>query len=58
MIYYIRPSVGTSMEILYAWERKKIIYIVNELDQDLSPWMIYHSTKVFKTLEEAFSHIT
>jgi len=57
LVYYIRPSVGTSMEIFYAWERKKTVYVVNEGGADLSPWMLYHSTKVFNTLEEAVEQI-
>lgn len=57
LVYYFRPSVGTSMEILYAWERQKKVYTVNETGADLSPWMVYHSTKVFKTLDEAIQQI-
>ena len=57
LVYYIRPSVGTSMEIFYAWERKKPVYIVNESNVELSPWMLYHSTRIFKTLDEALQQI-
>lgn len=57
LVYFIRPSVGTSMEVLYAWSSGKRIYLVNETKADLSPWLLYHSHKVFNTLEEAIAQI-
>jgi len=42
LVNYVKPSVGTSMEILYAWERKKPIILVCEKDAVLSPWLTYH----------------
>jgi nucleoside 2-deoxyribosyltransferase len=53
LVFFIRPSVGTSMEILYAYERNIPVYVVNEANRDLSPWMIYHAKKIFNTLKEA-----
>lgn len=49
-------SVGTSMEILYAWQKNKIILIVSD-KKNLSPWMIYHSTKIFYSLDEMIKYI-
>jgi hypothetical protein len=43
LVNYNKPSVGTSMEILYAWERGKKILIVAKADTRISPWMRYHS---------------
>ena len=49
-----RPSVGTSMEIIYAFEREKPIFVVaNQPRERLSPWLIYHTTKFFNSFEEA-----
>ena len=39
-----QPSVGTSMEIIYAWEREKPVLIWIPQDVKLSPWLVYHST--------------
>ena len=40
-------SVGTDMEIMYAFiKQKPIIVFTNLTPQDLSPWVIYHSTKI------------
>jgi len=49
-------GVGTSMEILYAWERHKDVYIVAP-DGKVSPWISYHSAKVFPSIEAAVDFI-
>lgn len=51
LVNWWKPSCGTAMEILYAWERKKLILTIAGGDQ--SPWLRYHSTKIFGTLAEA-----
>ena len=56
LVNYLKPSVGTSMEILYAWERKKHIIVISE-NFELSPWLLYHSNKMCRSLEEAIEHI-
>ena len=58
LVYYDKPSVGTSMEILFAFERNIPVYLVNKSDKPLSPWLIYHSTKIFVLLEDACDYIT
>ncbi len=57
LVHYDRPSVGTSMEILYAWERKLPVIVVAPSDIRLSPWLIYHSDKIFNTFKEAIDYI-
>ncbi len=57
LVYFIRPSVGTSMEILYAYEQEIPVYVVNEFKKELSPWMLYHASYIFNTLEEAIDKI-
>ena len=56
LVNHLKPSVGTSMEILYAWEQGKKVFIVSE-DTQISPWLIYHSTKTFRALSEAVDFI-
>lgn len=53
LVNYVKPSVGTSMEILYAWERKKLIVLLCGWKETLSPWLLYHSTFVVHTLKDA-----
>lgn len=57
LVYFPHPSVGTAMEVIYAWERRKLVVIVDVSNKPLSPWMVYHSHAVFKSLEAATSYI-
>lgn len=50
-----KPSVGTSMEVLYGWQTGRRVLIV--APEPVSPWLRYHSEKIFPTLEEALSAI-
>jgi len=52
-----QPSAGTSMELLYSWERQKAIVTVVEKQIEVSPWITYHSTKVVRSLEEGIKWI-
>jgi hypothetical protein len=52
LCYYTKPSVGTSMELLYSWERGKYNIVVTN-GQKISPWLIYHSHHVCESLDEA-----
>ena len=56
LVNHLKPSVGTSMEVLYAWERKKNIVIISK-SYDISPWLLYHSTKIFNSLSESIDYI-
>lgn len=55
LVYYDKPSVGTSMEILFANQLGKRVVLVDKSDKPLSPWLIYHCHEVYKTLDEAIS---
>lgn len=57
LVSYDKPSVGTSMEILYAWERKIPVLVVASPEIKLSPWLVYHSTKIFNSFEESINFI-
>ena len=54
LVNYDKPSVGTSMEILFAWERNKPIVVVAKKGTVLSPWLRYHSTHIVESFEKAF----
>lgn len=57
LVNFVKPSVGTSMEVLYGWERGKRIVLVAPPGANVSPWLVYHSHKVFETVEEAISYL-
>lgn len=52
-----KPSVGTSMEVFYAWERGKTVIVYAPGDAPVSPWLRYHSTAIYRTAEEVADHI-
>jgi nucleoside 2-deoxyribosyltransferase len=53
-----RPSWGTAMEIMYAFGDPRAIDILIVCDSDKpSPWLIYHSDKIFKTFDEAIEFL-
>lgn len=52
-----KPSFGTPMEIIYAWEQKKNNIIVIPKGVTRSPWLRYHATIVVPTVEDAVDYI-
>jgi nucleoside 2-deoxyribosyltransferase len=44
LVNYDKPSVGTSMEVLFAWQLGKRIIVVCREDAVISPWLRYHAT--------------
>ena len=55
LVNYVKPSVGTAMEVIYAWERGKIIVVVAPTDAVISPWLSYHSHAVVHTFAEGLA---
>lgn len=53
LLRFDKPSVGTSMEALFAWTHGIEVHVVNVSGWPLSPWLLYHSTRVYGGLEEA-----
>jgi hypothetical protein len=58
LVNYDKPSVGTSMEVLYAWERGKTVVVVSKWGKEgLSPWLLYHSHAVCRSFDAAVNWI-
>lgn len=57
LVKYDKPSVGTSMEVLYAWERDKQVVIVADSATKISPWLRYHSHKIVSSFSDALQFI-
>ena len=56
LVNHTKPSDGTAMEILFAWDYDvNIITITN--DHEVSPWIKYHSTNLFKSIDEVISYL-
>lgn len=49
LVFFDQPSVGTSMEILYAWQMGKPVVLMNASGRpssDISLWLRYHCTSI------------
>jgi hypothetical protein len=57
LVWIDRPSFGTAMEIMYAHMNGQTILAVNNIGDALSPWVAYHATAMFNTLEDACEKI-
>lgn len=57
LVYFEKPSVGTSMEVFFAWQLGKPVVIVNRSGKPPSPWLVYHSSTVVGSIEEAIAKI-
>lgn len=55
LVNYDKPSVGTSMEVLYAWERGKRIIVVTREHAVISPWLRYHATHLVTSFADALA---
>ena len=52
LVNFTEKSIGTSMEMLYAWERgKRVIVVSEEFTED--PWLVYHSHNIYRDMEAA-----
>ena len=53
-----RYTAGTCMEILYAWENKIPVYLIDpsgKFKNDI--WISYHTTFVFDKVNDCYDHI-
>jgi len=57
LVFYDKPSVGTSMEVYMAHGMGKRIVLVDKSGKPLSPWLMYHSHEVHKSLDEAIASL-
>jgi len=52
------PSFGTVMEIIYAYEQGKPVYIINpNKKHECNFWIKYHATKTYYSISECFDEI-
>jgi nucleoside 2-deoxyribosyltransferase len=57
LVNYDKPSVGTSMEILYAWNQGIPVVVACKPETSISPWLRYHSTKMVHSFDDAIKWI-
>jgi nucleoside 2-deoxyribosyltransferase len=58
LVYFDKPSVGTSMEVFYAKHvLGKPVVVIDASDKPLSPWLIHHADDVTRHLSVALACI-
>jgi nucleoside 2-deoxyribosyltransferase len=57
LVNYDKPSVGTSMEVFYAWTLGKPVIVWCRPDAVISPWLRYHSTAIVHSKDAALNKI-
>lgn len=57
LVNYDKPSVGTSMEVLWAWLKETPVVVVCRPETVVSPWLRYHSTKIVHSFDDAIAWI-
>jgi nucleoside 2-deoxyribosyltransferase len=57
LVMCTQPSVGTSMEVFYAWTIGKPVLVINESNKPISPWLRYHATAIVRTKELALEKV-
>lgn len=53
VVSYSKPSVGTSMEVLYTWTLGKPVVVICAPDANISPWLRYHTTAFVHSYADA-----
>ena len=57
LVNYVKPSVGTAMEVFYAWTIGTPVVVWCAPDAVISPWLRYHSTAFVHSLRDAAKKI-
>lgn len=57
LVNYDKPSVGTAMEVFYAWGLDKPVLVWAPPAAVISPWLRYHSTKIVHSIDEVIATI-
>jgi nucleoside 2-deoxyribosyltransferase len=55
LVNYDKPSVGTSMEVLFAWQIGKRVIVVCRDDAVISPWLRYHAHHICHSWDDALT---
>lgn len=58
LVNFYKPSVGTAMEILLAYQLDLDVHaVVKDENLELSPWLIYHVHHIHSSFEDFFKFI-
>ena len=52
-----KSMIGSSMEVMYAFEHNKPIFVLWGRKEEVSPWITFHATYIAKTLPEMIGEL-
>lgn len=56
VVFFDKPSVGTSMEVFYAKHvLRKPVVVIDASDKPLSPWLVHHADQVTRHVSVALA---
>ena len=55
LVNHNKQTTGTAMEVLYGWERQKLVILV--CPEEASPWLYYHGDMIFKDIKSAINYL-
>lgn len=55
--YLPYPSIGTSMEIIFAKMNNLTVYIIAGKEIIKHPWLLYYGDKIFRNFEELIHYL-
>ncbi len=50
---HFKPSIGSSMEVFFAYQNGIDVVVIDKSQKPLSPWLVYHSTAIVSSEKEA-----
>lgn len=57
VVNYSKPSMGTAMEVIYAWEHGKPVIVWCPKDVSISPWLRYHATTFVHSMPDVIEAV-
>jgi len=60
VVYHDRPSIGTSMEIVYAHQHEKPIIVIDARPNPytpISPWLWFHASEIVSGIDQAINQL-
>ena len=56
--YINKPTFGTIMEVMFAYDHNIPVYVINENEQFINDfWLFYHSKEIFTSIDSCFEYL-
>jgi len=58
LVNWTKPGAGTPMEMLYAWEREKLVVTIVPYGVHATAWVRYHSHIMLRTVRQGIDYLS